>query len=165
MDNMRRATIISLLLLWVWIAFTLSADYYLVNNSRAIKESDLKLLPAERRSAILHWVREPEKIETVQQEKPEPFDWEKFGAKPVETPKPKRNGAVIPPPPPGFVLEPKKGKADKETKINFRPARTNLNVWRRELRINYVLLVWFLLPPVLISPMLWQFWLYGKRTE
>ncbi len=30
--------------------------------------------------------------------------------------------------------------------------------WERELRVDYILLVWFLLPPVLLSPLLWQFW-------
>ena len=84
---MRRATIISLVLLWVWLAFTLSTQYYYVESApgvRSFSATDVKMLPTAYRARVLRW--------------------------------------------------------------------------GRELRIDYALLVWFLLPPVLLSPLLRQFW-------
>ena len=79
---MRRAAIISLVLLWVWFAFTVSADYYCVYDTGfAVKESD---------------VRRP----------------------------------------------------------GIRPCRNA----KRELRLDFTRLGWLLLPPVLVSPLLRQFW-------
>ena len=139
---MRRAAIISLLLLWVWIAFTVSAEYYLVNGPRAIRESDLKLLPAGHRSRILYSLREAQKVESDLKKKPQE----------TQT----GTSSVVPPPPPGFILEPRIDFVP-DSRPPPPPAR-QLNVWHREVRINYVLLVWFLLPPVLLSPLLRHFW-------
>ena len=56
---MKKPLIISLLLLWIWIAITLSTDYYLVNGEQAIREAAAKRTPAAYQYHLREWKREP----------------------------------------------------------------------------------------------------------
>jgi len=54
---MKKPLIISLILLWVWLAVTLSADYYLVGGQIAIKENNAGGIPATV-GLLMHGKRE-----------------------------------------------------------------------------------------------------------
>ncbi len=56
----KKTLIISLVLLWVWLAITLSTDYYAVSGKRAVKASEIKLIAvAGAGRAVVFWKREP----------------------------------------------------------------------------------------------------------